>query len=363
MIFSDYNEIPSEHNPFCNDTENTEFNESYSHIVPSFFFRNQACQKKPSRFEKKKLRYFYNITGIILSSKLIIEVSFCLLFFLILFLCSMTFTKSASLYYSVLSDTTVKYAFRAMAALLSTFSVFFAGLRFSHLSLAGIAGKAKGIKTLDTVIYFITGLFITALHNGITIIFDGINSSNALCSIKLENDITQIVMVCLYTCIVVPVTEGLIFRGFTLKNLSRASQWFGIGACSFLCALSTCDPVSMLPAFFMSMLLSFITIKHNSIIPSVLIHFTINLCNMLIVIYNSLVWGSDILITRVWTIVTIFLGMIAAIILMIKSHAPRIRSVQWRRTFPLFTTSAFIIILIAAYIGASLIRFLTFMYL
>jgi len=363
MIFSDYNETPSEYNPFCNDTENTSFNECYSHIIPAFFFRNQACPKKPSRFEKKKLRYFYNTTGIILSAKLIIEVSACLLFYILMFLSAMSFTKSTSLYYSVLSDTTVKYAFRTIAVIISTFSVLFAGCRYSSLSLAGLTRKTDGVKTGDVIIFFITGLFITSVQNIINISAANITGNSAFYGVKLEKDICQIVIVCLYTCLIVPLTEGLVFRGLALKNLSRASQRFGIVACSLLCALSTCSPLSIPAAFMMSMLLSVLTVKYNTVIPSVLIHITINICNMIITVYSALLWDSDVFITKMWTAVTFFVGCIAAVIFIIKHPLPKIYSCQRKRSFPLFATSVFIVILIAAYISASLIRCLAFMYL
>ena len=73
--FFELGEIPTEKDPFCNSTENTAYRESYSDVIPAFFFRDTKCSKKPTKAERKKLRYYYNSTGVILLAKLIIEIS------------------------------------------------------------------------------------------------------------------------------------------------------------------------------------------------------------------------------------------------------------------------------------------------
>lgn len=262
-IFTDYEteEIPSEYDPFCNSSENSSYRESYSRVIPTFFFRDKKCRKKPYSYEKKQLRYFYNTTGVILSAKLMIEAALCLLFYILMFLCSFSLTPTLSLYYSALSDTTVKYAFRTIAVILSTVSVFFAGCRFSSLSPERLMKKCKSLCTIDIVICFMTGLGIAAVQNIIYYLAAGINADSGYANIITEKSITQITMIALYTCIVSPLADGLIFRGLVLKNLSRASQRFGIVASSFLCALASCDPAAFIPVFFTSVILSKLTVK------------------------------------------------------------------------------------------------------
>lgn len=355
-IFTDYSDtdIPSEYNPFCNSTENSSFNENYSHILPAFFFRTQKCRKKPSEYEKKNLRYFYNTTGIILTSKLIIEVLACLIFFLVTFLCTYSLTSSTSMYYSVLSDSTVRYAFKTITLIISTISVFFAGCRFSAISPLKLVKKCKTLKTADVIIFFMAGLFAASLQN-VAVFFRDDSMTNIF-----EKDITQIVMAAVYSCLIVPVSEGLIFRGIALKNLSRASQRFGILASSLLCALSSCSFYSVIPVFLMSVLLSELTVKYNTVTPSIFIHISVNICGAFISAYSALLWDSDIFVTKIWTVIALVTGGIFTLILVVKNPLPKSVPEQRRRSFPLFVSSVFILILIPLYIAATAADFLSY---
>lgn len=354
--------LPSETDPFCNDTENSLYSESYSRILPAFFFRTAKCGKKPSRYEKKNLRYYYNTSGIILASKLFIEAASCAVFYIFMFLCSTAFTSSQSLYYSALSDETIKYSFRILAAIISTASVFFAGCRFSSLSPGSLMKKCDKIKTTDIVICFMTGLFISGLSNVIIFSEPHLTSEFGYSIINPGKDILQITAGALYTCIVVPVTEGLIFRGIALKNFSRASQRFGILTASFFCALSTCSFPSMIPSFLMSIVLCGLTVRYSSVIPSILLHIAVNFCGMTISVYNSLVWGNDITLIKTWTIITLAAGGIFVIISIIKLPLPSIKSEQRRRGIPLLISSPFAVLLIPLYICSALAEILYFMY-
>lgn len=359
-LFADYEctEIPSEYDPFCNSSENISFNENYSHILPAFFFRDKKCRKKPSYYEKKNLKYFYNTTGAILTAKLMVEISACLIFYITMFLCSHSLTSSLNVYYSVLSDSTIRYAFKTIAVIIATLSVFFAGCRFSVISPSGFLKKSESLKTTDIVLFFMAGLFAASLQNTPTLFGVQTESVN-----PYEKDITQIVMVTICSCLVIPVSEGLIFRGIVLKNLSRASQRFGIIASSFLCAVSSCSFSSMIPVFLMSLILSKLTVKSNSIIPSVLIHITVNISNAVIFIYSTLMWDSDLLITQFWTIITLVTGGIFAFILAVKHPLPKINALQRRRALPLFLTSVFIILMIPFCLIAATAEFLVYLYM
>lgn len=364
-LFSDFDmeDIPSEKDPFCNTSENSSYNESYSHILPAFFFRNKKCQKTPSKLERKNLRYFYNTTGIILAAKLFIEAAVCLVFYIIVFLCSFSLKSSSGMYYSVLSDTTVRYAFRSGALILSTFSVFFAGCRFTSLSPAGILRKCRTVRTSDIVEFFMAGLFAASVSNIIDFIHPAFTDASTYSGFVTEKSAMQIIMASLYACVVIPLTEGIIFRGFVLKNLSRASQRFGILTASLLCALSECSFRSMLPTFIMSLLLCTLTVKYNSAVPGIFIHMAVNLSSVIISVYGTLAWDSDIFITKIWTVITLVLGGIFAFISIIKHPLPSINKEQKKRSLPVLLTSVFVILLIPVYIITACAELFSFMYM
>lgn len=363
-LFSGYEnaEIPSEKDPFCNPTENSSFSESYSHILPAFFFRNEMCRKKPSKLEKSNLRYFYNTTGAILAAKLFIEAALCLIFYILMFLVSYLMSSSLSMYYSVLSDATVRYAFRSVTLIASTASVFFAGCRFTALSPAGLLKKSSGIKTFDTIEFLMAGLFASALSNAVRLISPGLTGESDYSGFITDSSIMQTAIAVIYTCIVVPVTEGLVFRGLVLKNFSRASQGFGIIITSMFCALATCSFHAMLPAFITSLILCRLTVKCSSVVPGIVIHMVINLSNAVISVYGTMAFESDVFVTKIWTVIILVLGGIFAFITAVRHPLPKIRPHQRRRTIPVFLSSVLPVLLIPAYILTSVAKLFIFLY-
>ncbi|WP_044975029.1 CPBP family intramembrane glutamic endopeptidase [Ruminococcus sp. HUN007] len=356
-------EVPDEKDPFCNQTENRDFSESYSHVIPSFFFRNEKCRKKPSSYEKRKLRYFYNITGILLISKLFIEIASLLLFSIIMALLAYFLSPGLNFFYSALSDETIKYAFRIIVVIISSGSVFLAGCRFSELKPAHLLKGCRTVRTSDIILCFMTGMFVAALSNIITLSYPFQSGTYMPSALYIDRDPILVAAAALCNCVVVPLADGLIFRGIALKNLSRASQRFGIITSSMLCAFATCSLPAMLPAFLMSLLLCSTTVKYNSVIPSVLIHMAVNISSMLISVYSVFAWDQGELLVRVWTIITLVLGGIFTFIRMIKEPLPKNKPEQRRRSLPILLTSVFVILLFPLYALTSLAKLLYFMYM
>ena len=63
-MLSDSDRIPSEKDPFCNETEEISYNEDYSHIVPGFFFRNIKCDLKPVIISYNNIPVVHQSTGL-----------------------------------------------------------------------------------------------------------------------------------------------------------------------------------------------------------------------------------------------------------------------------------------------------------
>ena len=51
------------HNAFDNPTENPDYNDDYGKIVPQISIEGCKIPHLPSKAEKKRIRYFYNIAG------------------------------------------------------------------------------------------------------------------------------------------------------------------------------------------------------------------------------------------------------------------------------------------------------------
>ncbi|MCX7658170.1 MAG: CPBP family intramembrane metalloprotease [Oscillospiraceae bacterium] len=82
----------------------------------------------------------------------------------------------------------------------------------------------------------------------------------------------------LYTCMVAPITEELVFRVFCLKNLSRVNLRFGIIASSLLFGLVHGNIIQFVFAFPLGIILALLTVRTNSIIPAIGVHMVANTC-------------------------------------------------------------------------------------
>ena len=362
-LFKIYDDTPTETDPFCNYTEYDNFNESYSEVIPTFFFRDKKCSIKPSSYEKKKLRYFYNITGLLLSAKFIIEISIFLLFSIITFLISFSFTSSLSLYSASFSDYTIQYSFKTISLIISTLSVFFAGCRYSSLKPADLIKSKVKLKTEDVIFFFMAALFVISIQNICNMSFSYLTGDYNSYGLHLKKDILHIVSAAIYTCIVIPVSDGLIFRGIMLKNLSRVSQHFGIIMTSILCALSTVRFQNIIPAFLLSLLMAKLTVKCNSVTPSIIINIITNISSMIISVYGIYAWNSDTTITKLWTAITFITGGFFAAVSILKYPLPKSNKLQKKRTLPLFLTSVFILLIFILYITAASANLLKSLYL
>ena len=311
-VFSDDADIPTEKNPFCNATEVSSYNEEYSHIIPGFFFRNKECSIRPLKYERSKLRYFYNTTGILLISKTFLYIALFIILLIFALFCSYSDSFSSHSFWYLIMNDSVRYGISTIASIISTIIICAAGCRFSELSFSDLFKSNHNTRTQEIVYFFMTGIFISSLYNVISSVSSAVSGIDFANTVKYTSDIKQILIIFIYGCIIVPVSDGLVYRGFVLKNLSRASQRFGIFVSSFLCALSSGNIINIIPYLMLSVLFSKMTIKYNTVIPSIIIHIVINTCNSIINIYRDIFWNSDIFISRLWTIISLASGALFA---------------------------------------------------
>lgn len=80
----------------------------------------------------------------------------------------------------------------------------------------------------------------------------------------------------IYSCIIAPITEELLYRGMLLKVMSKANQRFGIFVTALFFGLAHGNVAQFILAFVLGIFLAQITMKHNSIVPAVVVHIFIN---------------------------------------------------------------------------------------
>jgi membrane protease YdiL (CAAX protease family) len=107
------------------------------------------------------------------------------------------------------------------------------------------------------------------------------------------SSMTYCIVTFMYSCIVAPITEEMIFRGVVLRGFSVVSQRFGIFMSALLFGLLHGNVLQFITAFTVGMYLAYVATKYNSILPTIVMHFCINLVPTLteMLLYSK---GEDI---------------------------------------------------------------------
>ena len=161
----------------------------------------------------------------------------------------------------------------------------------------------------------------------------------------------------IYTCIVAPVTEELVFRGFLLKNMSRVSQKTGIIITSIMFGLFHGNIPQAILAFILGIFLAHITIKHNSVIPAIIVHATVNSFSMInTIVYEFLNEGIADLIFGGLFLLIIFGGLALFIYSLVtkKGSLPKSTIAQRKRGLSLVFSSWVFLIAFIAYVIVTL---------
>lgn len=154
--------------------------------------------------------------------------------------------------------------------------------------------------------------------------------------------LTNITLI-IYTIIVAPITEELLFRGIMLNKLKQYNKIYAIIIVSMVFGLLHGNLPQTIPTFIISIFLCLITLKSGSILPAVSIHMINNgvaqITNINNDVFNLI---SDIIIIVV---------IVVAVILMIKEFKNRGKYNLEYRIKDYFNNWAGILILIFAIIS------------
>lgn len=123
------------------------------------------------------------------------------------------------------------------------------------------------LQQLSVVLYAVTRLLHLELPE---VSFDYFQSTQSM------------LLALLYTCVLAPVTEELLFRGFLMKSLSAVSVRFGIVTSALLFGLMHGNFQQFILGFVMGLFLGKIVARHNSLLPSILVHMAVNTNSMVL---------------------------------------------------------------------------------
>lgn len=337
--------IPDKYNPFGNPTDYPDYSGDYSEIVPQITEPGCTLPVEPAKAEKKKLRRFYSIGGTCMllhwGASAVLSTALVSLIMLILQL------KNPDASYDVLYDyaygTSIVAALTMLTYLIVNVGFAFMGLKWSKTPVSSLLktrdftfGKAFQYCFAAVFIQYAASLFSTALTD---IIGKYGFSADVMNDSELAQNGLGITVMIIYGCIIAPVTEELFYRGMLLKTFSRANQRFGIIASSVFFGLAHGNIAQFMLAFLLGIFLSHIDLKHNSLIPSIIVHIFIN---TIATVINNLYDENDVILMGILNMIYLammILGVVMLIEFSIRNKLPRTTPHQSRRGFAVAKTS------------------------
>lgn len=268
--------------PFDNPTEYKGFSGDYSKIEPNITVADYVLPLEPDYSERRNLRRNYSIGGWCTlfqfgASYLLITALAELVAGIIVMMNNGATMTSIHRY---MNGSSISSGLNMLVYLICNVVFAFVGLKW-----AGIKGSQL-IRTRDfglgtAVQYCCAAFFLWAVSafagNGISEIMEEFGyASNPLDTSDYAKTGIGFAVLTIYTCIIAPITEELFFRGMLLRVLGKANQRFAVFATAFFFGLAHGNIPQFILAFTIGIFLGHITLKHGSIIPSVIVHIFLN---------------------------------------------------------------------------------------
>lgn len=274
--------IPDRLNPFDNPTEYPEFSGDYSDIMPELNAPECTVPLEPELTEHRKIKRFYSIGGWALLGQFFVS---NILARLAVYIVGMVISsRNSGVDTGIIEDYMNSSSIIAGIKMLS-FVVANIGFAFTGLKMARIP-KNQLVRTRDfgfgkAVQYCMSAFFLWTVSlfvsSGVNDVFEHYGHTTYVMDMDgMAVTGTGWAVMTVYTCIIAPLTEEIFFRGMLLRVFSRSNQRFAVFATAFFFGLSHHNIPQFVLAFLIGTFLAHITLKHNSVIPAVIVHVFIN---------------------------------------------------------------------------------------
>ncbi len=340
--------------PFRNPTEFRWYRDDYSEILPWATMPEFSVPYEPAGVEKSAIRRFYNIGGF---TMLIQFFASGILAAVLIFLIKLILLKTNS----GAADSAIEHYMRrgSIYAAINLITYLAANVGFTFLSLKWAKIKpsfmiqTRDYHLSDAVQYFFAAVFIwyssAIIAGGIENIFEKYGFSTQVLDMDMAKTGLGFAVFTIYACMIAPLTEELFFRGAMMKIFSKSNQRFGIFISAFFFGLAHSNLPQFVPAFLLGIFLGHIDMKHNSIIPSIVVHIMIN---TLATVYSEL--GDNQFLMGafgLFLLVCWFVGLIMLIIFRMNCRLPVSTPAQSRRGIAIAKTSIGVILAVAVHIA------------
>lgn len=267
---------------FKNPTEYHDYNEDYSKILPWVKTPEYELPVEPSKLERKNLKRPYSIGGWCLLFHFFTSNALGILLITVISLIISALNNDADIttVTSYMHGSSITAGLNTIIYITANVGFAMLGFKWSKTDRYSII-KPQKYNFAYAVQYCIIAVFIWVaaayLSQGIEQIFGKFGYTTVV-SDTGDIGVTGIgfAVMTVYSCIIAPITEELFYRGMLLKVFSRANQRFAIVATAVFFGLGHGNLPQFMLAFLLGIFLAHITMKHNSIVPSIIVHIFVN---------------------------------------------------------------------------------------
>lgn len=353
------------HNVFQNPTEFWHYNQDYQELSPPVGVPGFRLQLEPDYKERRKIRHYYSITGTVMLGHMFLSNIFAVIF-LLLYYAIQTAIDTARMggelpvnYEYLLEEffaaSSANTALNVMVFMLCNVGAAIIGCKWAKIPIPALF-QTKGFSPGLALIYISIAIVLQSgtgyLASWITefLSYAGITAYEP--DFSTGQDLKNVVLMAIYSCIVAPVTEELLFRGFVQKTLSRVSQRFAIVTSALLFGLWHENIAQFVLAFCVGIFMGYITVKHNSIMPAILCHMAVNTAAQIFEIaYTYDCYWLYVIMDYLYMGITI-IGAFLLIRMLIRERLPYTTPHQAERGVRIAVTSIPLMLVIIAHLTA-----------
>lgn len=287
------NEMLDPKNPFENPMENREYRMDYRRVLPQILLPGFQVPFAPEREERRAIRKCLNIAGLgILLSDLISQLLAFGLMFLVTWVLQMSYHMEWNTASDYLSNSSILIAINGLIFFTINTATACIGCKSMRIPLRSLF-QTQDFTWKSALKYIPIGIGLQCvaayLYTALSWFLEQGGLSGVDADFSYFSSGKSVLMTILYTCILAPLTEELLYRGFLMKTFSRVSIRFGILISALAFGLAHGNPAQFLLGFLVGIFMGKIDTRHNSLLPSILVHIAINSTSMAIELIGELV--------------------------------------------------------------------------
>lgn len=332
-------DTPDPYDPFGNPTEYRNFRDDYSEVLPPIKTPAYKIDLEPGYEERRRLKHFYAVGGWCALLQFVFSTiaGFVILRGIMKYIMEMNPSADDTSVYTFIKGSSILAAVNMIIYIAANVIFAVIGMKMADVKPSSLI-KTKDYDIGRAIQYCTAAMFIWMASSYISIGVNDIFTKYGYSTDVMDSDgmaVTKLgfAISVIYTCVIAPVTEELFFRGMLLRVFSKANQRFAVFATAVFFGLAHGNLPQFMLAFLLGIFLAHITLKHGSIIPSIVVHIFVN--TFVTIMGEMDLTGDRLIVFNLVLEALAAFGLLMLLIFRSKDKLPATTPAQSRRGFAL----------------------------